>query len=265
MGKNKDKNLSEEKSLLVFQRILDEDSIQEEIQRIRRELHIPYNGFVFNKNSKIILPSDSEHKYVAQGLKWTPVSKYKRETKKILSIFPIMDIYFSLLLRNYIYYNKILSKELSKYKDPSNDSCLIMDADWESEYFCIPPKEENAVIEYESWNKKVEDIIYNHPICIRFTPDVGQRMLTGFIKRNWKFIEATGKHYPIKHKYSLKNSKRKINSLIKKRDDFIYKNKDIPRRELWEILNKKYKNALGLQYESLNKIISRETKRRHRK
>lgn len=265
MIKNRDKTLSEEKSLLVFQRVLDEEKTQEEIMRIRKELNIPIDGFIFNKKSNIKLPNDNENNYKANGLRWVPINKYKRETKKILSMFPIMNDYFSIILRNYIYYNKLLIKELSKYKDPSNDACKIMDAKWESGYFCIPPQDEEPVISYESWNKKVEDIIYDYPLCIRFKVDVGERMLIGFIRKNWNLIEQLQSNYTGKNSYSLKKSKRKINTLIKERDDFIYKNQNMLRKKLWEILNKKYKNALGLEYASLAKIISRENKRRLKK
>ena len=266
MGRNKDKNLSEEKSLLIFQRVLDEDNTQKEILKIRNNLKIPFNGFRLKKISDIKFTKKEDFSFHLENSGWVSDSEYQKETKRLASFFPIMNHYFSILLRNYIYYNKLLLKELDKHIDHSDNACKILDANWENRIFGLDSDSTICEENHKPWKENIKDTIYNHPISIRFKSDVSQRMLVDFIKKNWKEISTLEKEYFSKEtKYILRDSKRKINLLIKKRDDFIYKNKDIPRRELWEILNKKYKNALGLQYESLNKIISRETKRRHRK
>lgn len=266
MAKNKDQTLSDEKSLLVFQRILDEDNIQKEILKIRNNLKIPCGGFRLKKNSDIRFTKMEDFSFHLENSGWVSDSEYQIETKELVSFFPIMNHYFSILLRNYVYYNKLLLKELDNHIDHSDNACKLLDANWENRIFGLDSNNIICEENHKPWKENVREIIYNHPISIRFKSDVSQRMLVDFIKKNWKEISTLEKEYFSKEtKYILRDSKRKINLLIKKRDDFIYKNKDIPRRELWEILNKKYKNALGLQYESLNKIISRETKRRHRK
>lgn len=266
MGKNKDKNLSEEKSLLVFRRILDEDNTQKEILKIRNNLKIPSCGFRLKKTSDIKFPKMEDFSFHLENSGWVSDSEYQKEIKRLVSFFPIMNHYFSILLRNYIYYNKLLLKELDKHIDHSDNACKILDANWENRIFGLDSNNTICEENHKTWKKNIKDTIYNHPISIRFKSDVSQRMLIDFIKKNWKEISTLEKEYLSKEdKYILRDSKRKINSLIKERDDFIYKNKDIPRKELWGLLIKKYKNALGLEYMSLGKIIYRETKRRHKK
>jgi hypothetical protein len=261
--KNK-KTIGEEKSLLSFQRVLDTVKCQNEVKRIREALDIPLSGFSFKKIGLIKLPEKSEFSYKMVGKRWNIESEYAQEVKSLLGMFIVMNSHLSLLLRNYIYYNKLLLRELDSYRDSTRDMCVLFDAEEEGGYFCLPDEDEGHR-DQKTHNKIVEDIIYKHPISIRIRSDTSQRVLLDFIKHNWAFIEEAQGRYLTENDLTLKYSRRKINTRLKERDDFIYKNKDLPRKELWTRLNKKYKNALGLEYASLSKIISLEKKRREGK
>jgi len=252
---------SEEKTLLVFQRIIDSKLFQDEVKIIREKLEIPCGGFDFKKSNKIIKFSQrDEYSYTMKDFVFVIDSKYLQETKKIISLFPVMNNYYSLLIRNYIYYNVLLLKELEPFVDNTFNICRLMDAEEEEEYF-LYPDQDNQFISIDRYNENVESIIMKHPVSIRIRSDVSQRTLIDFIKGNWKAINFLQKKYIKEGGPSFKNSKTRINQFIKKRDDFIYQHKNMPRRELWQLLNKQYKRT-GLEYSSLGKIISRETKRR---
>jgi hypothetical protein len=54
---------------------------------------------------------------------------------------------------------------------------------------------------------------------------------------------------------------RRKDSEIQERNSFIYENKDLPRKVIAQLVNKKYKKET-LDYSSIGKIISREEKKR---
>ena len=95
-----------------------------------------------------------------------------------------------------------------------------------------------------------------HPVVLYINPEVSQRQIQDFIAKNWLYIKAYQK-----------NEKSKITGFRKKstleRNDLIYKNRHLPRREIMQIVSKKFGKILD--YGHISKIISLERKRRENK
>lgn len=95
-----------------------------------------------------------------------------------------------------------------------------------------------------------------HPVVLYINPEVSQRQIQDFIAKNWLYIKA--------HQ---KNEKNKITGFRKKstleRNDLIYKNRHLPRKEIMQVVIKKFGKILD--YGHISKIISLEKKRRENK
>lgn len=101
------------------------------------------------------------------------------------------------------------------------------------------------------------------PVSIEINPYASQRAIIDFIK-----ISFTNEIEPRLEHYRNKNSKvgkyRSKNVDIQKRDDFIYKNQHIPRKELIKMVEKKFGRELSepINQGSIGKIILIENKKR---
>ena len=102
--------------------------------------------------------------------------------------------------------------------------------------------------------------MYDYPISIKIKADTGQNDLLSFISSNWKIIERLQKEYEVPGINKIKNSKTKINQVIRARDSFIYENQKLPKKDLLRLAEEKFNLKLDLG--NIYKIISRENKKR---
>jgi len=98
-----------------------------------------------------------------------------------------------------------------------------------------------------------------YPIVLYINPQVSQRQIQDFISKNWSFIEEYKDHTT--HTTNL----RKKSFLKQERNDYIYKNRSLPRCEIMRKVNKKFTNLETIEYGYIGKIISQEKKRRENK
>jgi hypothetical protein len=257
---------AEKKIMLQFERFTQTDMFKSEIDKIRKILKIPTAGVVLSDKMKrnmkefIKLPEKTESSYIAEGFRFRLVSKYPETVKSLESMFPVMNYYFSLLLRNYIYYNIFLYDELSEFQDPSFGICDIWDAEREmNEYFLDDDPESSISI--NSHNKHVSSLVEPHPIVLRIHADASQRDIVDYIKNNWKIIEGLKKkYYKQKGVFTLKNSRVGFNKKIKERNDFIYKHRHLNRKEIAKLVAQKFNEPID--YGHVGKIISLENAKR---
>jgi hypothetical protein len=129
------------------------------------------------------------------------------------------------------------------------DMCLITD-DYDeffgSSELDIPIKE----------NRTLENKYLSFPISLGISPNASQRDVIDFIKKNWNFIEDRLNLY--REKRLLLRSRPK-----RERNIFIMKNKDLPREELSNLIEKQFGELLGT--EDIAAIISGEMKRKTKK
>lgn len=200
------------------------------INRIRKRYGIPEDGF---KN-------EEEYK------KWeeeTPKGVFLNIGKEMDWLFEKINIFNfegQLLLREYFYFNSFESPDLHCV-----NLCLLSDVYTEK----IEPYGKETV--------EGDDKMF--PIYIRISPYASQRDIIDFVKKVYNIgIKPIQDSY--KEQNVLLGKIKSRNPFIKERNEFIYKNRNLPRRKIKELVEKKFK--IGLDYEYIGKIISDENKTR---
>lgn len=258
---------TDKKIIVQFELFIKRESIQEEIKKIRKILKIPKNGLNFNKNTQIKMPENNENHYISSDFRWIHKNTYKKETKGLIEKFPIMDFYYELVVRNYIYYNKLLFKEILEICHPNVGACKILNTNDIVEMFTIPDKYEETAITEESWNNKIYQYIDKFPVFIAIHKGSSKTSVIEHIKNNWKEIEEDLSEGIGKVDFSFKNSKTRLNKNTTQIRDFIYKNYKLGKktREISSLLTKNFKTGVGHLTEGhINKIISEEKKKREK-
>lgn len=269
--KSKDKEIAqgEGKLLVNFKKITKTENFQQEVKRIREILNLPVEGVMLQKgeSSEVIkqikTPEREESTYILNDrFIFETVSKYPKEIKKLESMFPVMNNYFSMLLRNYIYYNIFLYDELMNYDNPIHNICDLVDAEQEySEFMLDEDPESNFSI--DSHNNAVIRFIDNKPISIRLHAEASQRDVVDFVEKNWKKIEELqGKYTTGKIVFGLKHSKTRKNNKIEERDDLIYMNQDKSSRELISLVKQKTNMTLDLGHIDRIKQVERKKRKK---
>lgn len=234
---------------------IDSDYFQGEVKILRKKWGIPKNGFPMPAKVK-----DNMSKY-EYGIFYTPekLLAVKSEALKPINLaikgisrqFPIHDITIDAIVKIYLFHNKKIFQLLDDTIDEVN-LCRIEEIKGQIEEFESLSGAENTL---EILKRKFKD----YPVVIKLHPDISQRELIEYIKRNWHII--TNLHLgQYKNKNSILGKTRRRDQQIQKRDDFIYKHKKLPRRQIAMLLNKKFDEFLDVGH--IGKIISLESRRR---
>lgn len=105
-----------------------------------------------------------------------------------------------------------------------------------------------------------QDDVEHHPVSIRISPYASKRDILDFVERIYPFIAS------IQDSYKDPNIKiGKFNTrdpVIKEREDFIYQNKHLPRKEVMKMVTDKFGKGYEVDYAYIGKIISNTEKRR---
>ena len=96
------------------------------------------------------------------------------------------------------------------------------------------------------------------PVRVDISPYASKRDILDFIRKNYDRIKEIQDKHKIKVIKIGKIRSRKPH--IQKRNDFIYKHRHLPRREIMRLVSKKFNEVLD--YGHIGKIISLEKKRR---
>lgn len=103
-----------------------------------------------------------------------------------------------------------------------------------------------------------KDEIKNYPIIIRISPYASKRDILNYIERTYSFINHFQENYRDR---DIRIGKFKTrNSYITERDDYIWENRNLPRREILKLLIKKYGNSIQIDEGCIGKIISNKNK-----
>jgi len=236
---------------VYFEEIIKSENFQQNIQNLRDKYGIPKDGFVFDpKRYKDFLPLPKKWIYINNINKIieldfeikTLVEKYDLYTQEWLTIF-----------WNYLFYNQTF---LNFLKDHifiyPYDLCLINDA---RERFIDLDDPEGGPY----WKMTEEEELKSFPIAIKVSPYATERDIIDFIKKNYKRINLLQKKY---QNPNIKIGKfRKKNEIIQKRNEFIWKHRDLPRKKIMYLVNEKFKGKT-LGYADIEKILILEHKRR---
>jgi len=211
------------------------DYFQSEIGKLRKKYSIPANGF----------KSTDEH------IEWNNIDTDKRISRfravsddvwKLCAKINLHNFECFDLVESYLYFNNLLHYD--KRPDFLN-LCIISDTIDEIE---DPLSKEQA----EGDNRMF-------PIAIRISPYASLRNIQEYLE-----VAYATRIKPLQEKYKKKNALigriKSKNPLVAKRNDFIYKNKDLPRKKIKELVEEKF--DISLEYEYIGKIISDEKKKR---
>lgn len=208
---------------------------QDFILELRRQYDIPKDGFKILSESWTIPPP--EWKYKKQSPEYI---KVRSEIKEICKKFqlPFKDWEFG--FENYLFYNL-----LTISPDPnSHNLCYVTDIH--------ENKDSLGTI-------LTEDMKIAYPVGLLISPYASKRDILDYINKLYKTeIEPFQKKYQKKETF-IGKSRSKI-SRIQNRNNLIYKNKDLPLKDIVKIIQKDFNETLDVGY--ISKIISREKKKR---
>lgn len=110
--------------------------------------------------------------------------------------------------------------------------------------------------------KELEPWSYSHPVIIRVSPYASQREIIDYIKKSYtSYIKPIQERHQDERVYLGKVRKKKQS--IQKRNDFIYENRHLPRKEIMRLVTDSFKETLD--YGHIGKIVSLEKKKRENK
>lgn len=162
--------------------------------------------------------------------------------------------FVKIMLTLYLFYNKTIDlpmREYTTWDDLLKIEHIPSELSWYSD-------EDHFLLKkmYSHFN----EIGKKYSIALYINPEASQRQVQDFISKNWDFI----KHYEVEDKKVFSNIRKK-SSLKQKRNDFIYKNKNLPRKKIMQMVNDEFPNIEPVDYGNVGKIISLEKKRRENK
>jgi hypothetical protein len=259
----------EKKILLQFERFVETVFFKKEVARIRKAIKIPVDGIKPSPEDLIRLtdlfriPTNFPVKKLDKG--HHPMDLLNIETRKIVDMLPVNNIYLTALVKYYILFDKLLYTELTEFREYFRKAnvCEIEDAQGEFEEYA-PNDDPESFFSIRAYIEMLEEKLWKYPVVIRIHPDASQRDIIEYIKTHWSLVKYYQDQYVNEEREtSFKNSKTKENIRLKERNDFIYQNKDLPRKTIMQMVNKGF--GADLDQGSIGKIISLERKKREKK
>ena len=222
-----------------FFEVMRTEKFQKKIKSLRIDFDIPEKCFELQNNFP-----PKNWKYRLDNPAWN---------KRIETICAEYDLHFSYwsnVIENYAFYN-----DLSLIFNSSYDLCFFIDVNNDLKKLDLDEKRMAIKI------KKSDD--HHFPFAIRISPYASERDIIDFIKKNFTtLIEPNQKRYfennSIKKVPIGKTKKKKFS--IQERNDFLYKNQNLPKKDLMKIISEKYPPAIDYAY--ITNIISKENKKR---
>lgn len=252
---------SKRKLLNYLDNYIDSDNFQDEVKDLREKFKIPQEGYELaeEQRKKLILEGTCGDGDICGafylpkkwGVKKTSIIRdLNLSLRALTEKFPLVDMDIMLVFKIYLFHNIKLYKLLEGGLDEV-DLCRIADIKGDLEEF-----------EFLAPSKEVVDIFKrtysSYPIVIKLHPAVTQRDLVDYIRSNWPKIDFFLSQYRDEES---KLGKIKTRNISKKtRNDFIYENRQLPRRQIKEMVEATFGEELD--YEYIGKIISEERKRR---
>jgi len=217
--------------------IFESEYFQDFVVRIRKKYQIPEKGF------------GPENGYVFPPEIWTlrdnkkERDSFQEEINEVSKKYKIHFLDGLGIFENYIFYNDTdYSIDLGGYG-------LFLTVD-------IPQQKE------EPFSKEIQDdddLLY--PIGIHISPHASLRDILDYVKSTYKYEISF-----LQDKYKDKNIKlgkfKRRKSIIQERNDFIYQNRDLPRKDIMRLVTDKFGSKNIIDYGYIGKIISLEKKKR---
>jgi len=206
------------------------------IKDLRKRYDIPEDGF--NTKEMIFPPEEWEHRFSGTQ------KKLKSEIYGMCKEYGLHFLSWSSEIESILFYND--GPHL--VTDEGFDVCMFSDLRNEVE---------------EPFGKKIQDddnLLF--PLAVRISLFASQRDIIDFVRKNFFLIKGQQEYYLKEMKDFRIGRVKTKKEKVQKRNDFIYQNRHLPRRNIMELLTDKYgaDNTLDVGY--IGKIISLERKRR---
>jgi len=236
-----------------FEEIIKSEKFQQKIQELRNKYSIPRNGFALNKKEykKYSIFSIPDEWMYKNNL--TKLNELGEEVSKLVEEYDLYELEWYLVFWHYLIYNKILilDQNYSSFLLSFNfDLCLVRDElGW------------NKVLQdhLDIAKEIIDEELKKFPIAIKISPYATERDILDFIKKNFNQIKSFQKRY---QKPNIKIGKfRQKNELIQKRNEFIWKHRNLSIKKIMYLVNEKFKGKT-LGYADIEKILILEHKRR---
>lgn len=179
--------------------------------------------------------------------------KFAKVIRNLCRSFGLDEMYWADELESYVLTNKLPEENLST-------PCIVFDrvemgedeypdGEYEEEYDDVLKEP----IELESWS-------YSYPVILRISPYASQREIIDYVKKTYtRHIKPIQERYKDEGVYLGRVKKKKKG--IQERNDFIYKNRHLPSKEIMRLLYDKFE-GIDIDYGYIGKIISMEKKKR---
>lgn len=211
-------------------------------KNLRKKYGIPPRGYSWNTNQK-------HHEFPPK--RWLEVysSKYGDLIKELIEFCEKKDLFFADYTQSLQY---LIFADISKRPFNVPDFHFLLMA--------------SDVLEEKKWERPKElianeDTIF--PIALRVSPYASKRDILEYVAKNYTFEIK-----PVQDKYRSKDLKigkvRVKDPEIQERNDFIYKNKHLPRKNITRLLSERYGTGdkFLLDEGAIGKIISLERHKR---
>ena len=240
------------KLLNYLDEIVKKEHFQKTVKQIRKKYNIPVDGFKedktkpseFLKTSKgqMEIPYNTEQEWEFYKNHEIKIEIYK-EAKALSTQYEYQNE-LAEVFENYIHNNKIEIMYEGTWK---YNMCVVSDL-----------VEEREDPYGQDYNENMDKL---YPIAIRIRPEATKRDILDFINKMYKYDIHWSQLKYQKPKQKMGKSKKE-NTKVQERNDFIFANKDLPRKEIMKLITEKFgwQNNLDVAY--IGKIISLETKKR---
>lgn len=202
--------------------LIETQKFQKEVELVRKKYNIPPSGFKIGESTEV-----------------ASSKLYKESLKDIDDFCEKFGLDAPVWEESLLVY--ILGNEIRKPIDAS----LFFVSDI--------PFEKND----DLWGESFDEI---YPIALRMSPYATQRDILDYVKKCYKtHIEFEQKKY----RKNLKIGKiRTRKEVIRARNQFVYENKHLPRKKIWQLVEEKFGSKLSTDYGNIGKIISNEKRKR---
>ncbi len=208
---------------------------QERVLELRKKYEIPVNGFP-QVDNRTVPPREWVHSHSDTNRElW-------KDVEKMCADYGLHFVYWSDPIQSVLFYNEPLEAMHGA------DLCLLVDLQSEGE---------------DPFSKEIQEADNRfYPLAIRISPQATQRDIIDFIEKHDVFIKQMQEHY-LKDATGQKIGKvKKKNPKVQERNDFIYENRNLPRRKIMEAIADKFGSEAVIDYGHISKIISLEKQKR---
>ena len=226
------------KILYYYLDIIQNEKFLKDVLKLRKKHGIPKECYPFGEVKEVRkypFSSETDHK-----LRDKQVKAFTADVSSLCRDYDIPVRGWQEVLEGFVIFGEIIIPRLLN----AYNFCMTMDH-----------KEKTAIGIGKVKQKDIKD----YPVSILISPDASKNDILDYIKAMYKYdIEPIQKKY--RKKDSVIGKTRKRSRGVRERNQFIYENAHLPRKDLTAQVNELFGTTLG--YEEINKILSQERKKR---